>query len=154
MLGMRKTDRQQLIKQLIIENEIETQDELIELLKREGVKATQATVSRDVREMSIVKIHGSNGQVKYALFSQAKSTSSEEKLRQSVKDSVIRMERVQFMIVVHTDMGTADVVTNFLDEVKYSEIVGTVAGVDTIIIIAQSEEDAKVIVNRFEEMMK
>ncbi|MHC5227876.1 arginine repressor [Enterococcus sp. LJL99] len=151
---MRKVDRQQLIKQLITQNEIETQDELIALLEREGVKATQATVSRDVREMSIVKTHGSNGHVKYALFSQTKSTSSEEKLRESVKDSVIRMERVQFMIVVHTDMGAADVVTNFLDEVNYQEIAGTVAGVDTIIIIARSEEEAQVVVDRFEAMMK
>lgn len=151
---MRKVDRQQLIKQLITQNEIETQDELIALLEREGVKATQATVSRDVREMSIVKTHGSNGRVKYALFSQTKSTSSEEKLRESVKDSVIRMERVQFMIVVHTDMGAADVVTNFLDEVNYQEIAGTVAGVDTIIIIARSEEEAQVVVDRFEAMMK
>lgn len=151
---MRKAERQQLIKQLITLNEIETQDELIALLEGEGVKATQATVSRDVREMSIVKTHGSNGRVKYALFSQAKSTSSEEKLRESVKNSVIRMERVQFMIVVHTDMGAADVVTNFLDEVNYQEIAGTVAGVDTIIIIARSEKEAQVVVERFEEMMK
>lgn len=151
---MRKAERQQLIKQLITLNEIETQDELIALLEREGVKATQATVSRDVREMSIVKTHGSNGRVKYALFSQAKSTSSEEKLRESVKNSVIRMERVQFMIVVHTDMGAADVVTNFLDEVNYQEIAGTVAGVDTIIIIARSEKEAQAVVERFEEMMK
>lgn len=151
---MKKVDRQQLIKQLITQNEIETQDELIALLEREGVKATQATVSRDVREMSIVKTHGSNGNVKYTLFSQAKSASSEEKLHKSVKDSVIRMERVQFMIVVHTDMGAADVVTNFLDEVNYQEIAGTVAGVDTIIIIARSEEEAQVVVDRFEVMMK
>ena len=153
MFEMKKVDRQQLIKQLIIQNEIETQDELIALLEREGIKATQATVSRDVREMSIVKTHGSNGKVKYALFSQAKSTSSEDKLYDSVKNSVIRIEKVQFMIVVHTDMDSADIVTNFLDEVNYQEIAGTVAGVDTIIIIAQSEEAAQVVVDRFEAMM-
>ena len=150
---MKKADRQRLIKQLITENEIETQDDLIALLEQAGVKATQATVSRDVREMSIVKTHGSNGQVKYALFSQNQPSSSEEKLKESVKDSVIRMERVQFMVIVHTDMGAADVVTNFLDEVSYDEIAGTVAGVDTIIIIARSEEEAKTVVERFETMM-
>ncbi|MEI5993721.1 arginine repressor [Candidatus Enterococcus mansonii] len=150
---MKKTDRQRLIKQLITENEIETQDDLIALLEQSGVKATQATVSRDVREMSIVKTHGSDGRVKYALFSQQQASSSEDKLKESVKDSVIRMERVQFMVIVHTDMGAADVVTNFLDEVSYEEIAGTVAGVDTIIIIARSEEDAKAVVARFEAMM-
>lgn len=150
---MKKIERQQLIKRLITENEIETQDDLIALLESEGVKATQATVSRDVREMSIVKTHGTDGRVKYAIFSQPQQSSNEEKLKESIKDSVIRMERVQFMVVVHTDMGAADVVTNFLDEVSYDEIAGTVAGVDTIIIIARSEDDAKRVVQRFEAMM-
>lgn len=150
---MKKADRQRLIKRLITENEIETQDELIALLEQAGVKATQATVSRDVREMSIVKTHGSDGKVTYALFSQNQASSSEDKLKESVRDSVIRMERVQFMVIVHTDMGAADVVTNFLDEVNYSEIAGTVAGVDTIIIIGRSEEEAQTVVTRFEAMM-
>jgi transcriptional regulator of arginine metabolism len=151
---MKKVDRQRLIKQLIMENEIETQDDLIALLEQSGVKATQATVSRDVREMSIVKTHGSDGRVKYAIFSQNQAASSEEKLKGSIKDSVIRVEQVQFMVIVHTDMGAADVVTNFLDEVGYDEIAGTVAGVDTIIIIARSEEEAQTVVTNFEAMMK
>jgi len=151
---MKKIDRQRLIRQLITENEIETQEELISLLEAAGVKATQATVSRDVREMSIVKTHGSQGKVKYAIFSQHKTASQEERLKESVKDSVIRIEQVQFTVIVHTDMGRADVVTNFLDEVNYSEVAGTVAGVDTIIIIARSEEEAAIVVKRFEAMMR
>ncbi|WP_321388880.1 arginine repressor [uncultured Enterococcus sp.] len=151
---MKKTERQRLIRQIITENEIETQEELIARLEAAGVKATQATVSRDVREMSIVKTHGSNGQVKYAIFSQKKTDSQEDKLKESIKDSVIRIERVQFTVIVHTDMGRADVVTNFLDMVNYSEVAGTVAGVDTIIIISRSEEEAEVLVKRFEAMMR
>ncbi|WP_086348713.1 arginine repressor [Candidatus Enterococcus clewellii] len=151
---MKKADRQRLIRQIITENVIETQEELIARLEAAGVKATQATVSRDVREMSIVKTHGSNGQVKYAIFSQTKTESQEDKLKESIKDSVIRIERVQFMVIVHTDMGRADVVTNFLDEVNYTEVAGTVAGVDTIIIIARSEDEADILVERFEAMMR
>ncbi|MBL1228699.1 arginine repressor [Enterococcus sp. BWB1-3] len=151
---MKKADRQRLIRQIITENEIETQEELIARLEAAGVKATQATVSRDVREMSIVKTHGAANKVKYAIFSQQQTASQEDKLKESVKDSVIRIEKVQFMVIVHTDMGRADVVTNFLDEVNYSEVAGTVAGVDTIIIIARSEEDAVAIVERFEAMMR
>ena len=151
---MKKTDRQRLIRQIITENEIETQEELIERLKAAGVTATQATVSRDVREMSIVKTHSSEGKVRYAIFSQTEPSSQEDKLRESVKDSVIRIEQVQFMVIVRTDMGRADVVTNFLDEVNYKEIAGTVAGVDTIIIIARSKADATTVVERFEGMMK
>ncbi|MHC5216537.1 arginine repressor [Enterococcus sp. LJL128] len=151
---MKKVDRQRLIRQIITENEVETQEELIERLKAAGVKATQATVSRDVREMSIVKTHDSDGKVKYAIFSQVKTESLESKLKESVKDSVIRIERVQFTVIVSTDMGRADVVTNLLDEVNYSEVAGTVAGVDTIIIITRSEQEAQILVQRLEAMMR
>lgn len=150
---MKKADRQRVIKQLITKHEIETQDELITRLEEEGVHATQATVSRDIREMSIVKTHGANGKVKYAIFSQTQPASSEEKLKESVKDSVVRIERVQFMVILHTEMGNADVVTNFLDEVNYQDVAGTVAGVDTIIVITRSEEDAQVFVERIEAMI-
>ena len=95
-----------------MQQEIETQDELITRLEEIGVRATQATVSRDIREMSIVKTHGADGR-QICNFSQAQGTSSEEKLRESVKDSVVRMERVQFIVILHTEMGNADVVSNF-----------------------------------------
>ena len=150
---MKKAERQRLIKQLIMQQEIETQDELITRLEELGVRATQATVSRDIREMSIVKTHGADGRVKYAIFSQAQGTSSEEKLRESVKDSVVRMERVQFIVILHPEMGNADVVSNFLDEVAYPEVAGTVAGADTIIVITRSEEDAEHFIERIENMI-
>ena len=150
---MKKAERQRLIKQLIMQQEIETQDELITRLEELGVRATQTTVSRDIREMSIVKTHGADGRVKYAIFSQAQGTSSEEKLRESVKDSVVRMERVQFIVILHTEMGNADVVSNFLDEVAYPEVAGTVAGADTIIVITRSEEDAEHFIERIENMI-
>ena len=150
---MKKKERQQLIKQLITENDIETQEDLISLLEQQGVHATQATVSRDIREMNIVKTHGLEGHVKYTLFSKVQPISSEEKLKASMKDAAMKIERVQFMVIVHTEMGSADVVANFLDEIKYEEVAGTVAGVDTIIIIAKSENAAIILVDRFEQMM-
>lgn len=151
---MKKIERQRLIKQLITQKEIETQEELIMQLEAEGVKATQATVSRDIREMSIVKTHSSDGHVKYAIFPQNQPSSSENKLKESLKDTVVRMERVQFMTIIHTEMGGADVVANFLDEVSYEDVAGTVAGVDTIIIISRSNEDAQRFIERMEAMIQ
>lgn len=84
---MKKAERQRLIKQLIMQQEIETQDELITRLEEIGVRATQATVSRDIREMSIVKTHGADGRVKYAIFSQAQGTSRREITRISKRFS-------------------------------------------------------------------
>lgn len=150
---MKKVERQRLVKQLITQNDIETQEELIAKLEAEGVRATQATISRDIREMSIVKTHGVDGRIKYAIFSQKEPSSSEEKLKSSLKDTVIRMERIQFMTIIHTEMGGADVVANFLDEVSYDDVAGTVAGVDTIIIISRSNEEAQVFLERMEAMI-
>lgn len=151
---MKKVDRQRVIKQLITENEIETQDDLIARLEANGIRATQATVSRDIREMSIVKTHEADGKVKYAIFSQTPTSSSEEKLREAVKDSVLSIEQIQFMSIIHTDLGRADVVANFLDEVSYPDVAGTVAGVDTLIIISRSEKEAALFVKRIEEMIQ
>jgi transcriptional regulator of arginine metabolism len=150
---MKKAERQRVIRQLISQYEIETQDELIMRLEEEGVHATQATVSRDIREMSIVKTHTGDGHVKYAIFAQTPTNSSENKFSESVKDSVVRVDRVQFVVILHTEMGNADVVTNLLDEVNYPEVAGTVSGVDTVIIVTRSEEAAQTFAQRIEDLI-
>lgn len=138
---MKKTNRQALIKQLILQHDIETQDELIELLEDQGVKATQATVSRDIRELSVVKTRAKNGNVKYTIFTQS-TVSDEEKLKESIRDSVIKIQQVQFVNVVHTTLGTANVVAAVIDELNYPEIAGTLAGADTIVIFSPDEQAA------------
>lgn len=150
---MKKESRRRLIKQLITQNDIETQSELIDLLKNEGIQVTQTTISRDIREMNIVKMHVGSNRVKYALFTQVKPFDSEEKLRETLKESAVGIEQVEFMIIIHTDMDSADVITNYLDEVNYEEIAGTIAGIDTIIIIAYSKEIADHLLERFKRMM-
>ena len=150
---MKKASRRRLIKQLITQHDVETQGELIELLANEGVCVTQTTISRDIREMNIVKMHVGGNHVKYTLFAQMKPADSEEKLQETLKESAIGMECIEFMIIIHTDMDSADVITNYLDEVNYEEIAGTIAGIDTIIIIAYSKELAIQLVERFKQMM-
>lgn len=151
---MKKEIRQRILKQLILEQEIATQEELIQLLEASGVNATQATISRDIRELSIIKQHLENGQVKYALFSQEGIDSIQTKLKNSLKDSLIRLECIQFMVIVHTDANSADVITNYLDEVAYEEIAGTIAGIDTILIITYTHEQALALVSRIEKMIR
>lgn len=149
---MRKSERHALIKQIITQNNVGTQDELLSLLKEAGVNATQATISRDVRELSIVKTHDDNGKIRYGIFSQQSETSKEDKLSASVKDQVVGIEQVQFTVILRTSLGSADVVTNWLDEVGYPEVAGTIAGVDTILVICRSDEEAKAFAERMEEM--
>lgn len=149
---MKKIQRQSLIRRIITEQPVSTQEELLAKLQEVGVKATQATISRDIREMKLVKSHDENKQVRYALFSKPSETLNEERLKSAVKREVLKIQIVQFMIVVLTEKDGADVVTNWLDEAAYPEVAATIAGVDTFIVICRSEEDAQVFAEKLEKM--
>lgn len=149
---MKKIQRQSLIRRIITEQPVSTQEELLAKLQEAGVKATQATISRDIREMKLVKSHDENKQVRYALFSQPSETLNEERLKSAVKREVLKIQIVQFMIVVLTEKDGADVVTNWLDEAAYPEVAATIAGVDTFIVICRSEEDAQAFAEKLEKM--
>lgn len=152
MSSMKKIQRQSLIRRIITEQPVSTQEELLTKLQEVGVKATQATISRDIREMKLVKSHDENKQVRYALFSQPSETLNEERLKSAVKREVLKIQIVQFMIVVLTEKDGADVVTNWLDEAAYPEVAATIAGVDTFIVICRSEEDAQAFAEKLEKM--
>ncbi|MGM0274347.1 arginine repressor [Enterococcus sp. AZ080] len=149
---MKKNQRQSLIRQLITEHAIGTQEELLNHLQMNGVNATQATISRDIRELKLVKIQDENKQIHYALFNQQADSLMEDRLRSAVKREVLRIQRIQFMIVVLTEKDGADVVTNWLDEVDYPEVAATIAGVDTFIIICRTEEEAQAFAEKLEQM--
>lgn len=150
---MKKTERQALIKQLLQDYVIETQEDLLRLLKSKNVKATQATISRDIREMNIVKGHQKNGKVRYMIYSQS-NISPEKRLAEACGESVVKVEQVEFVVVLHTIFANADVVSALLDEVRYPEVVGTMAGVDTIITICKSVELAADFHDRIARFMK
>ncbi|MGG5337944.1 arginine repressor [Enterococcus pernyi] len=149
---MKKNQRQSLIRQLITEHAIGTQEELLNHLQMNGVNATQATISRDIRELKLVKIQDENKQIRYALFNQQADSLMEDRLRSAVKREVLRIQWIQFMIVVLTEKDGADVVTNWLDEVDYPEVAATIAGVDTFIIICRTEEEAQAFAEKLEQM--
>ncbi|AZP92177.1 ArgR family transcriptional regulator [Enterococcus mundtii] len=149
---MKKNQRQSLIRQLITEHAIGTQEELLNHLQLNGVNATQATISRDIRELKLVKIQDENKQIRYALFNKQADSLMEDRLRSAVKREVLRIQRIQFMIVVLTEKDGADVVTNWLDEVDYPEVAATIAGVDTFIVICRTEEEAQTFAEKLEQM--
>ncbi|MGY3750011.1 arginine repressor [Vagococcus acidifermentans] len=147
---MNKKKRQALIKQLIAKHDIETQDELIDLLKEAGAETTQATISRDIREMHIIKVRDTDGRVKYAIFSPPEEA-TEDRLREVFHDAVVNITQVQFMNILNTLLGNADVVAAELDELNYPEIVATLAGTDTIVLISKDVEDARIIHDKLQE---
>ncbi|ALS00916.1 ArgR family transcriptional regulator [Enterococcus silesiacus] len=151
---MNKEERQKIIRQLITQNTIETQEELLDLLRKNGVKATQSTISRDARDLYIVKTYQENGTMKYSIVDQESQKNSEKKLRESLQESLRKIEQVGFVVLIHTENGLADVITNYIDEVNYEEIAGTIAGSDTIIIITHSDKMAQKVVRKFELLFK
>lgn len=151
---MRKLDRQKVIKRIIIDNEIETQDELLNYLKEEGLQPTQATISRDMRELNIVKSYTKEGKKKLTLIVPEKGDQElEEKLKKSIVDYGNSLEQVNFLVILHTKPNGADVIANYMDEVNMEEVVATMAGYDTMIIVTRSEEIAKQFLHKLDKYL-
>lgn len=151
---MNKEGRQKIIRQLITQNTIETQERLLNLLRENGIKATQSTISRDARDLSIVKTYQEDGTIKYSIMDQQTQKDSEEKLSESLQVSLNKIEQVGFVVLIHTESGLADVITNYIDEVGYKEIAGTIAGSDTIIIVTHSDKMACDFIRKLELLLK
>lgn len=138
---MKKTNRQLAIKQIITNRDIATQDELLHYLKEEGVEATQATISRDIKEMNLIKTSTPQGGMKYTLY-QTNNLSVEERLQSTLSNVVVKLERVQFITIIVTIPGNAHVAAALIDTIEFPEIVASVGGNDTCLLISKDEESA------------
>lgn len=135
-----KIGRHAKIIDLIAKYNIETQEELVEHLQREGYQVTQATVSRDIRELKLTKISGEGGRQKYALM-QEHGTGMNEKYLRVLKDGFVSMDMAQNILVVKTVSGMAMAVAAAIDAMHWSEVAGCIAGDDTIMCAIRSSED-------------
>lgn len=147
-----KIERQTKIRQLISERIIETQDELAGLLTREGFEVTQATISRDIRDLKLTKVATNDGRQKYVVL-QNKSTNLNEKYIRVLQDGFTGMDRAVNMIVINTLSGMANAVAAAVDAIDFDEMVGTIAGDDTIFIAARSEKDAVVMMEKLNKII-
>ena len=136
-----KIKRQSKIVELIRDNDIETQDKLVEMLNDEGFNVTQATVSRDLRELRLTKVASENGGQKYALL-HSDDVQVSERLARVFRDGVISMDYAQNIIVIKTLNGMAMAVAAALDSMGNSEVMGTIAGDDTIFCVVKTEQKA------------
>lgn len=135
---MNKKERHELIKEIIQLDMIGTQEEIKNLLKERQVEVTQATLSRDLREIGLLKLRNDKGQLYYSLAEQASSEFS-----QSGRSYIRKVARAGFMLVLHTDLGEADVLANIVDQDDNDLILGTVAGADTLLVICKDEATAE-----------
>lgn len=149
---MSKIQRHIKIRELIAENEIETQDDLVDRLKALGYNVTQATVSRDIKELHLVKVPTVSGQYKYSLPADQRFNPL-EKLKRLIVDAFVKIEQASHFIVLKTLPGNAQAVGALIDNLDWEEIIGTICGDDTCLIICRTPEQAENIQERFINML-
>lgn len=149
-----KKGRQEKILELITKYEIETQDELIEFLGEEGYNVTQATISRDIRDLDLVKVAMPGGTYKYVVSHLSKkSAKNTGLLSHSVGDTVLSITCAQNIIVFRTTPGMAQAVALAIDRIPDGEILGCVAGDDTIIVVTPDANIAANVASRLKKML-
>lgn len=147
-----KTKRQAKILELIRKNEIETQEELSSHLQREGYQVTQATVSRDIRELKLTKISMENGRQKYAVLNDGPEHYS-DKYSRVLREGYLSMDMAQNILVIKTVSGMAGAVCAAIDAMQMYEIVGSIAGDDTIMCAIRSQEDTVTAMKRIRDIV-
>ena len=148
-----KTKRQTKMLELIKKHDIETQEELSDYLQKEGYQVTQATVSRDIRELKLTKVAMSNGRQKYAALTEANEDLS-EKYTRVFRDAFVSMDMAQNILVIKTVSGMAMAVAAAIDAMHLHEIVGCIAGDDTIMCAVRSVDDTIAVMSRLRKLVE
>lgn len=147
-----KIQRHAKILEIINTKDIDTQEELAEELKKRGMDVTQATVSRDIKELKLIKVLSEKGTYKYATISQNEGLLS-NKLVNVFSNTVINVENVQNFVVVKTLSGSGSAAAEAIDSMSFEGIAGTIAGDNTIFILTMNEEKAQEIVKKLKKLL-
>ena len=150
-MGM-KEQRQSKILSLIQKSEIETQEDLAEALKNEGFNITQATVSRDIRELKLTNVATKAGGQNYVALSNVEQQVSEKVIR-VFKDAFVSIDYAGNTIVIRTLVGMGNAVAAAVDAFNMEEIIGTLAGDDTIFCVVKHEDHIKAVIDQFKEIL-
>lgn len=149
---MSKIKRQQKLLDIVKQFEVETQEELIVLLNNSGYNVTQATVSRDINELKLIKVIGKNKKYKYAQATSSKQIDN-AKFLDLFKAAVTSIEVAQNLIVVKTLISNGAPVGATVDSLNYKEVVGCVAGDDTLLIVTHTSQEAAIVAAKLRELL-
>lgn len=148
-----KSQRHAKIIELINKNDIETQEDLTAMLKQNGFDTTQATVSRDIKELRLVKIADDKGRYKYAQKASTDELRLSAKFTRILEETVIRIDVSTSFVVIKTYPAMAQAAASAIDNMNWEEIVGTIAGDDTIFVALKTIEDAEVFCEKVKEIL-
>ena len=152
-----KKIRQKKILEIIEKYVVETQEQLRDHLNEEGINVTQATLSRDIRELKLSKLSidaKSGGKQRYVAFHREAGEHGNDKFIRVLKDGFVSMDMAQNILVVKTVSGMAMAVAMAIDALQFSEVVGCIAGDDTIMIAVRTVEETKQLMGKIEEIMR
>ncbi|MBU3195451.1 arginine repressor [Clostridium algidicarnis] len=147
-----KSKRHSKILEIISLKDIETQEELAEELKESGFNVTQATISRDIKMLKITKVLSSEGRYKYVVISRDQNQIS-DKLASVLTNTVLSIESIDKMVVIKTISGSASAAAEAIDNLQLTEIAGTIAGDNTILILVRSLERAEELVRKIRKLI-
>ncbi len=146
-----KKERIKMIKKILTDEEIKSQFDLLKLLRKRGLSVTQATIARDFEEIGVIKVK--RGRRVFYRLPKEENEELEKKLEVSFENFVVGMKRTDNLILLKTTPGNASGVASIIDKLELSEIVGTIAGDDTILVIADKKKVAKAL-NFFKRLME
>ena len=147
-----KVNRHAKIIELINQYQIETQEELADYLNQEGFKVTQATVSRDIRDLKLTKIPAEDGKQRYAVHQSTEQGMGEKYIR-VLRDGLVSMDMAQNILVIKTVAGMAMAVCAAIDAMKWNEVVGSIAGDDTIMCAIRSVDDTVRVMDKISKIV-
>ena len=147
-----KVNRHAKIIELIGKYQVETQEELAAYLTQEGFKVTQATVSRDIRDLKLTKIPTEDGKQRYTVHPKTGTTMNDKYIR-VLKDGFASMDMAQNILVIRTVSGMAMAVATAIDSLEFPEVVGTIAGDDTIMCAVRTVEDTMTVMDKINKMV-
>ena len=153
-----KQERHSKIIELISKYDIETQEDLAEKLSESGIPSTQATISRDIKQLKIVKVQTANGRYKYAPSGfdgeiKDKKDKNDAKFHNILKETVVKVDIAQNLVVVKTYSGMAQAAAEVIDTLELSGIIGTIAGDNTIFMACATEENAGVVADKLRKII-
>ena len=137
-----KPGRQNAILEIIAEKDIETQNQLMQELAARGVKSTQATLSRDIKDMRLVKELGPSGNYRYVVAAKAETTDLDMRLKKILRESLVSYDVAQNLLVIRTLPGLASAACSAFDSMEIENLVGTLAGDDTAFLAMRDKESA------------
>ena len=150
---MHRNSRQAAILEIIAEKDIETQEELCEELLKKNFNVTQATISRDIKDLKLYKVTGTTKKYKYA-FIESEGDAISTKMRNLFRECVQAVSCANNLIIIKTLRGNGSTAGTFIDSLQLKEVVGTVAGDDTLLVVTDTNENAETLLNKFKEYIR